>query len=68
MIDPTPRLLTVAMVADRLAVSPKTVRRWVEAGELRSHRLGRAVRIGEADLQQFLEENRRECGTTHGNM
>ena len=58
MTDPVPRLLSVAAVADRLDVSTKTVRRWIEAGELRIHRLGRSVRIGETDLQQFLEDHR----------
>ena len=58
MSDPAPRLLTVATVADRLDISTKTVRRWIEAGALRIHRLGRAVRISEADLQQFLDEHR----------
>lgn len=58
MSDPAPRLLTGAMVADRLTVSQKTVRRWIDAGELRIHRLGRSVRISEADLREFLEEKR----------
>ena len=56
--DPKPRLLSVATVADRLDVSTKTIRRWIEAGELRIHRLGRSVRISETDLQKFLEEHR----------
>lgn len=53
-----PRLLSVAAVADRLDVSTKTVRRWIAAGALRIHRLGRSVRIGETDLQKFLEDHR----------
>ena len=56
--DPAPCLLSVATVADRLEVSAKTVRRWIEAGELTIHRLGRSVRIGETDLQKFLEDHR----------
>ena len=58
MTEPAPRLLSVAAVADRLDVSTKTVRRWIAAGELRIHRLGRSVRIGETDLQKFLEDHR----------
>ena len=56
--DPPPRLLSVAAVAGRLQVSTKTVRRWVEAGKLRIHRLGRCVRISEADLQEFIDQHR----------
>ena len=57
--DPVPCLLSVATVADRLDVSAKTVRRWIAASELRIHRLGRSVRIGETDLRQFLEDHRK---------
>ena len=56
--DPPPRLLSVAAVAGRLQVSTKTVRRWVEAGKLRIHRLGRCVRISDADLQEFIDQHR----------
>lgn len=54
----TPRLLTVATVAERLQISEKTVRRWIDAGDLRSHRLGRCLRISEADLQEFVDQHR----------
>ena len=53
-----PRLLSVASVADRLEVSAKTVRRWIETGKLRIHRLGRCIRISEADLQDFIHRHR----------
>ena len=53
-----PRLLSVASVAKRLQVSTKTVRRWIETGVLRVHRLGRCVRISETDLQEFLDQRR----------
>jgi len=38
------------MVADRLQVSKRTVRRWIAEGRLPVVRLGRAVRIRPADL------------------
>jgi excisionase family DNA binding protein len=47
-------LLTMDAVAERTGVSVRTVRRWIEHGELVAHRLGRAVRISEADLVTFL--------------
>jgi excisionase family DNA binding protein len=46
-----PRLLTLPEVADQLKVSTKTLRRWVDPGDLRVHRLGRQLRIAEEDLQ-----------------
>ena len=56
--SPLPRLHTVSDVSDSLQVSTKTVRRWIETGDLRVHRLGRSVRISEADLAKFLENKR----------
>lgn len=50
-----PRLLTVAGVVDQLAVSERTVRRLISDGELVTHRIGRAVRISEADLAAYVK-------------
>jgi excisionase family DNA binding protein len=38
---------TIAEVAERLRASPRTVRRWIEAGDLVAHRIGGIVRIAE---------------------
>ena len=54
----TARLLSVATAAERLEVSTKTVRRWIETSALRVHRLGRCVRISEADLEDFIDQHR----------
>ena len=55
---PSPALLTVAAVADRLAVSPRHVRRLIAGGTLPVHRLGRVVRISEDDLARYLASTR----------
>jgi excisionase family DNA binding protein len=52
------RFFTVAEIAERLRVSTRTVRRWIETFELVSHRFGRAVRIAESDLNAFLAIHR----------
>jgi excisionase family DNA binding protein len=52
------RFFTVAEVAERLHVSTRTVRRWIENFELVTHRFGRAVRIAESDLNAFLAIHR----------
>ena len=54
---PSP-LLTVAQTAERLQLSPRSIRRLIETGALTVHRFGRAVRIAETDLAQFLKDNR----------
>jgi excisionase family DNA binding protein len=54
----TPRLLSVQAVAAYLDMSEKTVRRLLAKGDLPSHRIGRLLRISEADLQAFLLTHR----------
>jgi excisionase family DNA binding protein len=49
-----PRLFSVADTAQRLGVSARTVRRWIDEGQLPIHRLGRQIRITEADLIAFI--------------
>jgi excisionase family DNA binding protein len=54
-IPPIPeRLLTVAQVAERCQVSPRSVRRWIDDGQLPVLRLGRSVRVSDGDLATFL--------------
>jgi excisionase family DNA binding protein len=49
---------TVNEVADMLAVSPRTVRRWIKNDQLVAHGFGGAVRIAEADLKVFIATHR----------
>ncbi len=57
--EPTPaRLNDVMGVASRLGVSEKTIRRMIDRGELPAHRVGRLLRITEADLADFLSKRR----------
>jgi excisionase family DNA binding protein len=53
-----PRYYTIKAVAEALDVSTRTVRRWIANGALGAHRLGRTLRISEADLKAFLAEHR----------
>jgi excisionase family DNA binding protein len=62
----TAKLLTVQDVAERLAVSPRTVKRVLASGELPVVRLGRAVRIREEDLRKFLAA--RTCAQGSGTV
>ena len=52
------RLFTIREVADLAGVSIMTVRRWIESHGLQIHRLGRLVRISQADLANFLTTKR----------
>jgi excisionase family DNA binding protein len=46
-------------VASELVVSEKTVRRLIDNGEIRTHRVGRSIRISEEDLAAYRARNRR---------
>lgn len=48
--------LTVDEVANRLAVHPSSVRRWITNGYLKAHRIGpRAIRIASSELERIIE-------------
>ena len=52
------KFFTISEVAERLQVATRTVRRWIEAGDLVVHRIGGVVRIAERDLRAFLALHR----------
>jgi excisionase family DNA binding protein len=51
-------LYDVEQLAERLSASTKTVRRLIASGALPTVRIGRLVRIAEADLAIFVERHR----------
>lgn len=54
---PTRQLVALAVAAEMLGVSSKTVRRRVADGQLRAYRVGkgRALRVTVADVEALLE-------------
>jgi excisionase family DNA binding protein len=52
------QFFTVAEAAERLDVSIRTVRRWIQDGLLIVHRINGVVRISESDLHAFLTTHR----------
>jgi excisionase family DNA binding protein len=55
---PVAQLLTVDETAALFNTSTRTVRRLIDSGALPVHRLGRSVRISDADIATFLAANR----------
>lgn len=55
---PLERLYSLNRVAEVFDVNVRTVRRWVKAGELPVHRLGRQLRVSQQDLDNFLSARR----------
>lgn len=56
--EATVRLRTVGETAESLHVSERTIRRLIASGALAAHRLGRSVRISDADLAGYLNKSR----------
>ena len=56
---PPPALLKLGMVADRLAISPRGVRRLIDRKELPVHYIGSSRRVSEDDLARYLAGTRR---------
>jgi excisionase family DNA binding protein len=52
------RFHSIADVAEMCAVSPRSVTRWIKAGELIAHKLGRQWRVADGDLAIFLKLRR----------
>ena len=51
------KMLTVKQVAEQMSVDDKTVRNWIQRGELRAVNIGRVrpeYRIRPSDLEDFL--------------
>lgn len=56
------RFMTVSEVAAMLRVSPMTVYRLINAGELPAVRIGRSFRVREQDLDRYLLERVTRAG------
>jgi excisionase family DNA binding protein len=52
------KFYSIGEVAELLGVSTRTVRRAIERKDLVAHKLGRPVRIAEADLKIFIARHR----------
>jgi excisionase family DNA binding protein len=57
---PADDLHSIDEVAERWGVSSRTVQRQIKSGALRAHRIGRLVRISDADAKDFLRKNRED--------
>ena len=64
--SPIPESLTVAKAAKRLHVAPNTVYDLCARGEINHHRVGRAIRLRPADIEEYrrrsTEESRSQVG------
>jgi excisionase family DNA binding protein len=57
-VDTPEDVLTTSEVAQALRVSPMTVRRWIDAGDLPAFTQGRVRRVLRTDLDSFINAAR----------
>jgi excisionase family DNA binding protein len=58
MNENSPKLLNLASVAEQMAVSPHTVRKWVRDGKLHPLRVCRRLLFEPSDIQRLIEASR----------
>jgi excisionase family DNA binding protein len=54
-----PKFITTEEVAELTGLSIATIRRAIRDQKLKSHKFGRAVRISQPDLNEYLSSSRR---------
>lgn len=53
-----PRWLSTAEAADRLGITSRTLYRLIDAGKLPAYRIGRVIRLQEAEVDAFVQASR----------
>lgn len=55
--------LNTAKAAERLGVTPRTLYRFIDDGQLPAYRFGRVIRLKESEVDEFIERCRIAPGT-----
>ena len=56
-MNPSSGVLTIDQAADRIGVSPRTVRRMIQRRSIRHLRIGKLVRFHAPDVDKFIEDS-----------
>jgi len=57
------RWLSTAEAAKRLGITPRTLYRFIDQGDIPAYRFGRVIRLKEDEVDRFIETCRIEPGT-----
>jgi len=55
--------LSTQDAARRLGITPRTLYRFIDVGDLPAYRLGRVIRLKAEDVDRFIESSRIEPGS-----
>lgn len=63
MDDSEIRWLSTADAAKRVGITPRTLYRFIDGGDLPAYRFGRVIRLKESEVDTFIESCRIEPGS-----
>jgi excisionase family DNA binding protein len=55
--------LSTAAAAKRIGITPRTLYRFIDEGQLPAYRMGRVIRLKTSDVDDYIESCRIEPGT-----
>jgi excisionase family DNA binding protein len=55
--------LSTAAAAKRLGITPRTLYRFIDQGDIPAYRFGRVIRLKQDEVDSFIEQSRIEPGT-----
>ena len=55
--------LSTAKAASRLGITPRTLYRLIDEGQLPAYKMGRVIRLKQAEVDQFIDGSRIEPGS-----
>lgn len=62
-VSDAPRWLSTAEAAKRLGITPRTLYRMIDGGQLPAYRFGRVIRLQEQEVDAFVQACRIEPGS-----
>jgi excisionase family DNA binding protein len=55
--------LSTAAAARRIGITPRTLYRFIDEGQVPAYRFGRVIRLKQSEVDEFIERSRIEPGT-----
>jgi excisionase family DNA binding protein len=63
LVDPEIKWMSTQQAAARLGITPRTLYRLIDQGELTGYRIGRVIRLQADDVDAFIQASRIQPGT-----
>ena len=63
MADTTDSWMSSKDAAQRIGITPRTLYRFIDEGQIPAYRIGRVIRLQRPDVESFIEQRRIQPGT-----